>query len=188
MKKSAWNLKDLAIMQAGVTALLFLSIPLLNLIGPGVNKWPAVLHGLASTLTLIFGCQALHGIYPLLRSKEGSAGKLERKLWMLNGLILLAIIFGNWLYIAYRAPDGLQQWELFYNPSMHLVAMEFKEFVALFALPTGVAAAFLLHRFRYALHLDPWISGAVAMLVSLSWICLLIGFVLGIAITKNNVT
>lgn len=188
MKKPIWHLKDLAFMQAGVTALLFLTIPILNLVGPGGNKWPGVLHGLGSTLTLIFGLQALHQIYPLLRGKEGSAEKLERTLWMLNGLVLLAIIFGNWLYIAYRAPDGLQQWELFYNPSMHLVAMEFKEFVALFALPMGVSAAFILRRFRDAMHLDHAISGAVAILVSLTWFCLLIGFVLGIAITKNNVT
>lgn len=188
MRKIIWNLKDLAVMQAVVTAVLFLSIPLLNLVGPGLNKWPAVLHGLGSTLTLIFGLQALHSIYPLLRGKKGSAEKLERILWMLNGLILLAIIFGNWLYIDYRAPDGLQQWELFHSPSMHLVAMEYKEFVALFALPMGVAAAFLLRRFRTSVHLEHSISGAVAVLVSLTWFCLLIGFVLGIAITKNNVT
>ncbi|WP_373231587.1 hypothetical protein [Cohnella sp.] len=182
--KLPFTSKDLAVTQASVTALLFLLIPLFNIMGFSSNKLMAVLHGLGATLTVLLSCQTIHLVYPLLRGKKEIAGKLELMLWLTNVLVLLTIIFGNWLYIAYRAPDGAQQWLMYHNPSIHFVVMEFKEFVSLYPLPLGIAAAVLLRRFRHELEAGSAINSVIALLITLSWICLLIAFIFGIGLAK----
>ena len=62
--------------------------------------------------------------------------------------------------------------------------MEYKEFVSLYPLPLGIAAAVLLRRFRHALEPGSAASGIIALLITLFWICLLIGFVLGISLAR----
>lgn len=182
--KRLLDAKDLAVTQACVTALLFLLIPLFNLLDMGSYRLSSVLHGLGATLTIIFSSRTAHLVFPLLRNQKGAGSKLEMYLWMMNALVLLSIIFGNWLYIAYRTPDGAQQWFLYHNPSVHMVVMEFKEFISLFPLPLGVAAAYILRRFSNQLTDNPAIASIVALLVTLAWICLLIGFVFGIGLVK----
>ncbi|WP_115994874.1 hypothetical protein [Cohnella lupini] len=182
--KTFFTAKEFAITQASVAALLFLSIPLFNALGVSNHKLMAILHGLGATITVILSCQTIHLVYPMLRGKKGAATKLELMLWLTNLLVLLTIIFGNWLYIAYRAPDGPQEWLMYYNPPLHSIMMEFKEFVALYPLPLGIGAAFLLRRFRHNLVPGSAASSIVALLVTLFWICLLIGFVLGFGLAK----
>ncbi len=176
--------RDFAITQASVAALLFLSIPLFNVIGFSNHKLMAVLHGLGATVTVIMSCQTIHLTYPMLRGNKGAAASLEWALWLTNLMVLLTIVFGNWLYIAYRAPDGPQEWLLYHSPAVHLIGMEYKEFVSLYPLPLGIAAAVLLRRFRHALEPGSAASGIIALLITLFWICLLIGFVLGIGLAK----
>ncbi|MCM3626700.1 hypothetical protein M3194_04890 [Paenibacillus glycanilyticus] len=182
--KSMFTAKDLAVTQASVAALLFLSIPLFNIIGLSNHKLEAVLHGLGATVTVIMSCQALHLTYPMLRGKKGAAANLEWVLWLTSLLVLVTIALGNWLYIPYRGPDGPQQWLMYHSPEVHLIVMEYKEFVSLYPLPLGIAAAFLLRRFRHNLGAGSMLSGIIALLVTLFWICLLIGFACGIGMTK----
>lgn len=180
----SFTARDFAITQASVAALLFLSIPLFNVLGFSNHKLMAVLHGLGATVTVIMSCQTIHLIYPMLRGKAGAAARLEWMLWLTNLMVLLTIVFGNWLYIAYRAPDGPQEWLLYHSPALHLIVMEYKEFVSLYPLPLGIAAAVLLRRFRHALEPGSAASGIIALLITLFWICLLIGFVFGIGLAK----
>lgn len=182
--KPTLNSRDLAVTQACVAALFFITIPLFNLMGISSYTLSSVLHGLGATVTVMISCYSLHQVYPLLRGKEGSAAKLEFTLWLTNTLVLATIITANWLYIGYRAPDSGQQWLLYHNPVGHTVFMEFKEFVALFPLPLGVAAAWILRRFRAQLSTNTGIASVIAILVTFMWICLMIGFVLGIGLAK----
>ena len=108
--RSLFTERDFAVTQASIAALLFLSIPLFNIIGFSNHKLMAVLHGLGATVTVIMSCQTIHLIYPMLRGKKGAAASLEWSLWLTNLMVLFTIVFGNWLYIAYRAPDGPQEW------------------------------------------------------------------------------
>jgi hypothetical protein len=178
------NLRDWAVTQAAVAVVLFLLVPLFNMFGATSYPWASVLHGLGATITVLLGCQAIHRTYPLLRGKAGSAARLELLLWTTSVLVLLTIILGNWLYIGYRQPDGGQQWLMYHEPAGHMIAMEYKEFVSLFPLPLGIAAAWLLRRYRTTAESHPGIASVVALLVTLLWICLLIGLVFGLGITK----
>lgn len=73
---------------------------------------------------------------------------------------------------------------MYHSPEVHLILMEYKEFVSLYPLPLGVAAGFLLRRFRHTLEPGSAVSGIIALLITLFWICLLIGFAFGIGLTK----
>jgi hypothetical protein len=182
--KPPFLMRDMAVTQAFFAALLFLAIPLFNLLGPSHHKWSGILHGLCSTLTVIVACYTLHSLYPFLKSVKGAEARLELRLAWTNVLVLLSIILGNWLYIGYREPDGAQQWLLFHYPAGHFVVMEFKEFASLFPLPLGVAASVLLRRSRGAAIDVPLVNAAIAVLVTLMWMFLLFGFVFGLGLSK----
>ncbi len=181
--KQLFTSRDLAVTQAVVAALFFLMIPVFHLLGVSSYKLAGFLHGIGATLTVILSCRVLHLLYPLMRGQDGAAKKLSLALWLTNFLVLLTIVFGNWLYIGYRAPDSTQQYLIYNIPVLHTVVMEFKEFVSLFPLPLGIAAGVLLHRFRSNLH-ESGVASVVAMLVTLFWICLLIGMVTGWGLSK----
>jgi hypothetical protein len=185
--KPIFNTRDLAATQGIMAAFFFLLIPVFNLFGLSTHKLDSILHGLGATLTVIISCFVLHALFPFLRGKEGSVKKLELSLWITNILILLTIIIGNWLYMGYRAPDGAQQWFLYNAPLGHLVMMEFKEFTSLFPLPLGVAGSFLLWRFKRDIETVKGVSSVIALLVTLMWLFLLLGFVFGIGITKLKI-
>lgn len=178
-----FNARDLAVAQGVAAALLFLSIPCFTWLGLGTRQTIGALHGLASMLTVIVSTFLLHLAYPLLRGREEAAKRLTGPLWITNLLTLLSVVFGNWLYIGYRAHDGAQQWFLANSPAAHTVLMEYKEFVSLFPLPLGVAAAFLLWRHRADLH-ESGVGQVAAMLITLLWVCLLIGLALGLGLAK----
>lgn len=181
--KQMFNARDLAVAQGVAAALLFLSIPCFTWLGLGTRQTIGALHGLASMLTVIVSAFLLHLTYPLLRGREEAAKRLIGPLWITNLLTLLSVIFGNWLYIGYRAHDGVQQWYLANAPAAHTVVMEYKEFVSLFPLPLGLAAAFLLWRYREDLH-GSGVAHVVTMLITLLWICLLIGLATGLGLAK----
>lgn len=185
--KPIFNTRDLAVTQGVMAAFFFLLIPVFNLFGLSTRKLDSILHGIGATLTVILSCYVLHALYPFLRGKDGAVKKLELSLWITNILVLMTIIFGNWLYMGYRAPDGAQQWFLNNTPLGHLVFMEFKEFVSLFPLPLGTAASFLLWRFRSDIGAIGGLSSVIAVLVTLMWFFLLLGFVFGIGIAKMKI-
>ena len=179
-----FSARDFAITQAGIASILFISIPLFNILGLSNHRLESVLHGLGATVTVMMSCQVIHLVYPMLRGKKGAAAKLEWVLWITNVMVLLTIVLGNWLYPSYRGVDGPQQWLMYHTPEVHLIIMEYKEFVSLYPLPLGIAATFLLRRFRH--HLEPGsvVSGIIALLITLFWVCLLVGLAFGIGLAK----
>ena len=99
---------------------------------------------------------------------------------------LIAIIFGNWLYIYYRAPIPESPRSFFVKnaPEIHRIFFEFKEFGALFTLPLTVVAAFILWRYGAQVLDRPWLRYTVAVLMGLAFFYLVIAFGLGAAVTK----
>jgi hypothetical protein len=67
---------------------------------------------------------------------------------------------------------------------VHKVFFEFKEYIALFALPAAVAAAFVIWYYREDLLRRPWLRYTAASMLWLCFFCVLAAFVLGAAITK----
>ncbi|MED1953970.1 hypothetical protein [Brevibacillus centrosporus] len=179
MLKRLFRTRDLAVTQACVTAFLFLLIPLFHLLDTGPFWLQGLLHGLAATLTVLMGCWTFHAAFFRLGKERGSNAELERLLWLTNGLVLLAIISGNWLYMGYRSPDGPQSWLLAHTPAAHNIVMEWKEFVSLFPLPLGVVAGFILRRFGN----NKDAGSVVLLLIALLWLCLVIGLVTGLGLT-----
>lgn len=177
--------RDMAVTQASVTALLFLIIPLFHLMGYQSPKLPYILHGLASSLTLILSCSTLHAAYVFHRIHR-STSPLNWFIWSTNIAVLLGIITGNWLYMVYRAPDSRMQWFLYHAPPAHTVVMEFKEFVVLFPLPLGIAAGLLLYRFRFCMKEADQLPSLIMLLITMMWFCLVIGFVTGIGLAMNG--
>ncbi|MBC8081455.1 MAG: hypothetical protein H7X86_14000 [Gorillibacterium sp.] len=175
---------DWAFTQAAMVALFFFTLPLFSLFTNAAFRWVAVFHGIGASFTLVAATRALHLVYSLHRGKSGSAKKLEWMLWLTSGLVLISIITGNWLYIGYRGPDNVQQWSLYHAPVLHNIIMEFKEFISLYPLPLGVAAAWILHRFREEAESGSVVSSIVVLLFTCSWFCLLAGFFLGIGLAK----
>lgn len=182
--KRNFPLNDLAVTLGVVTAFLFSLIPVFNWLGVGNARWSGILHGAASTFTLLVACFVMHALFSLYRVPEAALPKLIGRLSVLNGIVLLSIITGNWLYIAYRAPDGAMQWFLMHAPNAHTILMEFKEFISLFPLPLGIAASFILYRFRHSLSDMPEVKHVLAVLIVLLWMCMLAGFVFGIGLAK----
>ncbi|MGM7684556.1 hypothetical protein ACSVDA_20755 [Cytobacillus sp. Hm23] len=184
--KPVFSARDLAVTQAGVAALLFLIMPILHLIDNSQYKWLSVLHGVGATLTILVSCYMLHLLYPLLRRRADAVKRLKFILTIVNTLIAATIITANWLYIGYRAPDGARQWFIYHQPSIHLILMEYKEFVGLFPLPLGIGALWILHRFGKQMEhtSNNLISSTIAVILTLMWICLIIGFVFGITMVK----
>ncbi|MDP5277009.1 hypothetical protein [Chengkuizengella axinellae] len=184
--KPIFSARDLAVTQACVAALLFILMPILHLIDNSQYKWLSMFHGIGATLTVLLSCYMLHLIYPLLRGKVGAVKRLKLILLLVNILTLASIVTANWLYIGYRAPDGARQWFIYHHPSIHLILMEYKEFVALFPVPLGIGALWILHRFGKEMEQssNTGISSVVAILLTLMWICLMIGFVFGLAMVK----
>ncbi|MEI5908615.1 hypothetical protein WAK64_16325 [Bacillus spongiae] len=184
--KPVFSARDLAVTQAGVAAFLFILMPIVHLIDNSQYKWLSVLHGVGATLTVLVSCYMLHLLYPLLRRRVGTVKRLKLILFLVNILVLATIITANWLYIGYRAPDGARQWFIYHHPSIHLILMEYKEFISLFPLPLGVGALWILHRFGRQMEQtkDTLVSSTIAVLITLMWICLIIGFVFGMTIVR----
>jgi hypothetical protein len=97
---------------------------------------------------------------------------------------LVTILFGNWIYIYYRETGGARAYFVENDPDIHAFFFEFKEFVALLTLPLSVAAATIVAREGEHLRSRPLTRQVVAVLLGLGWLCLMLAFGLGAAITK----
>lgn len=99
-------------------------------------------------------------------------------------LAFLTILFGNRIYIFYRAQGGPRSHFMENMPEIHKIFFEFKEFAALFTLPLAVAAAFLFLVYRDQLLRSKGLRGITAALLALTFFYFLVAFGLGAAITK----
>ncbi|MCZ8522507.1 MULTISPECIES: hypothetical protein [Paenibacillus] len=176
--------RDLAIAQGFTAVLLFLLVPAANLFGPGYHKLAGTLHGLAASLTMLMATYTWHAYYGYARGRGAGRGKLALRLWMTNGLSLLTIVTANWLYIGYQSPEGASEWFKLHLPAAHWVIMEYKEFVSLLTLPCGLAASVLLHRLGGRREAGEGIRFVIGMLLTMLWVCMLIGFASGLILAK----
>lgn len=167
-----------------VLGMAILASPVVTLLGDSANAIASALHGLMAFTLMI---TATIGLYQAYRLYVGELADLHEVLLpsVVNAcLALLTIVFGNWIYIPYRAPDGPRSYFLENAPMVHKIYFEFKEYIALFALPTALAAAFILLYYQTDVLKRPWLRYSVAVLLTMVFFCVMVAFGLGAAITK----
>lgn len=160
--------------------------PITKLLGAGAGAVPAAFHGLAAFLYLFVGTIGLYLGWRLITGRIRAFADLQLLATVAATFSLIAIGFGNWLYIYYRAktPDSPRSYFLKTMPEVHRIFFEFKEFTALYTLPLTLCAAFILWRYGTQVLERPWLRYTVAVLLGLSFFYLVVAFGLGAAVTK----
>ncbi len=171
-----------------VSALGFtlVTAPFAKLLGEHAGAVPAAFHGLAAFLFLFMGTIGLYLAWRLLTGRIRAFADLQLLAVVAATCSLIAIVFGNWLYIYYRAPIPESPRSFFVKnaPEIHRIFFEFKEFTALFTLPLTVVAAFILWQYGAQVLDRPWLRYTVAALMGLAFFYLVVAFGLGAAVTK----
>lgn len=175
-----------AIMIASALAFTLLTAPFGKLLGSGGGALPAAIHGLMAFLYLFVGTIGLYLGWRLMTGHIRAFADLQLLAVVAATFSFLAICFGNWLYIYYRAPvpDSPRSYFVKNMPEVHRIFFEFKEFGALFTLPLAVCAAFILWRYGAQTLERPWLRYSVAVLMGLAFFYLVVAFGLGAAVTK----
>jgi hypothetical protein len=174
------------ILIASALAFTALTAPVAKLLGAAAGAVPAAFHGMAAFLYLFVGTIGLYLGWRLITGRIRAFADLQLLSTVSATFALIAIGFGNWLYIYYRAktPDSPRSHFLATVPEIHRIFFEFKEFAALYTLPLTVAAAFILWKYGPQVMERPWLRYAVAGLLGLSFFYLVVAFGLGAAVTK----
>jgi len=182
------SLATLLIVIVGVIALVGLAMAVTAPTGVlvGDTQWHVIsaFHGLAAT-TFLLG--ATIAVYLAWRLYVGEIRAFKDLRWLAafsTVMSIAAILFGTWIYIAYRAPGGPRGYFLDTLPEVHKIFFEFKEFIAMFTLPTFASATIILWRFDTTLLGHRNARAVPSMLILLGYAFLLIAYVLGAAITK----
>jgi len=158
--------------------------PLFALLGESRYALEAALHGVSAGLFMVTATIGLFQAYRLLTGTIQHSAQLEFGSVVNAFLAFLTILFGNRIYIFYRAQGGPRTYFLENAPEVHKIFFEFKEFVALFTLPLAVAAAFLFLVYRDQLLGSKSLRTIAAVLLALTFFYFLVAFGLGAAITK----
>lgn len=160
--------------------------PVSALVGASRGAVPSVFHGLAAFVYLVVGTIGLYLAWQLWTGHVRSVADLQLLSTVSATLAFLAIVFGNWLYIYYRAKDPASPRSYFLAnaPAVHKIFFEFKEFAALYTLPLTVTAAFILWYYGADVLDRQWARYTLAVLFGLSFFYLVVAFGLGAAVTK----
>jgi hypothetical protein len=174
------------VMIASALAFTLMTAPFTKLLGAGAGAVPAAIHGMAAFLYLFIGTIGLYLGWRLMTGHIRAFADLQLLSVVGATMSAIAIGFGNWLYIFYRAktPDSPRSYFVKNMPDIHAIFFEFKEFGALFTLPLMVCAAFILWRYGNQVLERPWLRYTVAILLGLSFFYLVVAFGLGAAVTK----
>jgi hypothetical protein len=175
-----------AVMIGSALGFTLLTSPVAALLGPHAGAIPAAFHGMAAFLYLFVGTIGLYLGWRLLTGRISAFADLQLLAVVMATMSLIAIVFGNWLYIFYRAKDAASPRSYFMAnmPVIHKTFFEFKEFAALYTLPLTVVAAFILWRYGSQVMQRPWLRYTVAVVIGLSFFYLVVAFGLGAAVTK----
>ncbi len=160
------------------------SAPWEDLMGESPFASIATIHGMFATLGVIAGSATGYLGWRLLLGHLKAYRDLRILATVSSVFAFLAILTGNWIYIAYRGPGGPREFFINNFPEIHEIFFEFKEFIALFPLPIAVAATFVLWKYKDSLPVDEKLRNAVGVMIAVAWTVLIITFVLGAAITK----
>ena len=175
-----------AILIGSALAFTLATAPFTKLLGAGAGAVPAALHGMMAFLYLFVGTIGLYLGWRLLTGRIRAFADLQLLATVAATFSFLAICFGNWLYIYYRAsvPESPRSYFVKNIPAVHKIFFEFKEFTALFTLPLMVCAAFLLTKYGAQVLERPWLGYTIAVLMGLAFFYLVVAFGLGAAVTK----
>jgi len=152
----------------------------------GTSEWAVVsaLHGMLATLGVVIVTVVGYLGWRLYIGQLRAYSDL-RILSILTVLVSAAtIIFGNWVYIAYRSPGGPRAYFLANNPAIHEVFFEFKEFIALFTLPLAIVAAYSLWTYRDSLPQNKQLRTTITIVIVMTWTIFMVTYILGAAVTK----
>ncbi len=165
---------------------ILLTAPFAAILGPGTYALAGAAHGLFAFFLLIVSTIALYLAFRLFTNRIKAFPDLQLISTVISVLSFIAICFGNWIYIPYRAAtsNSPKAYFLANMPEVHRVFFEFKEYIALFTLPLSVAAAFILWRYGKELLERRDLRNLVSLLLLLHFICFTIAFGLGAAVTK----
>lgn len=183
--KTNWKLAYVLAAAVGLLALLaLLTAPAQSLLGDSPHAIASAMHGLSAIVYVLVASALAYLAYEMYRSRLESYHDI-RILASLNVFFsFLTILFGNWIYMAYRARGGPRSVFLETMPEIHQIFFEFKEFIALCTLPLAVAGAFILLREGDRMKEQERLRQATAVLLVGSWAFLMMAFGLGAAITK----
>jgi len=154
----------------------------LKLIGSGPYDLSAALHGLFGFLlfgVFIWAVEAVNNKSPeaFERLKKGSIAMVI--------FSFLSIAYGNAIYIAYRAKDGVQPWlranDMYHY---HTLGMELKEFIALFTFPLAVVIAYVVFTMSEDWFESTWARNTVRIALYAAILYTFIALGLGAMITK----
>lgn len=165
-------------------AITLITAPLSALLGDSRYALEGALHGVAAGLFMVTATIGLFQAYRLLTGTIQHAAQLAFGSVVNAFLALLTILFGNRIYIFYRAQVGPRSYFLETSPEIHKVFFEFKEFVALFTLPLAVTAACLFLVYGDQLLRSRGLRTIAATLLALTFFYFLVAFGLGAVITK----
>lgn len=173
-----------AVLLAIAAFLIATTAPLQKLLGDSSWAFIGAYHGLSAGLLMIVATIGLYLGYRLYIGQIKAFQDLKLMSVVVATISFITILFGNWIYIGYRAPNSVRAFFLANNPELHKIFFEFKEFIALFTLPLAVAAAYILVRYDNQLMNRPWLKATVAVLIAMVFFFFVVAFGLGAAITK----
>jgi len=174
----------LIVMTVIAAGVLFVSSPTDKLLGESAYGIRSAFHGLFAGIFMITATIGLYAAFQLWSGAEFHIRQLEVGSIVNAIACFLTIVYGNWLYIPYRAPGGPRSHFLETVPEIHKIFFEFKEFTALFTLPLVVAAAYLICRYGVRLRFNKSLREIVALLLVLAFFYFVIAFGLGAMVTK----
>jgi hypothetical protein len=182
------SLATLLLVTVGVIAVLGLILAMTAPVSvlAGDSQWEIVsaFHGMTATAFLLGATVAVYLSWRLYIGEIRAFKDLHWLTAISTVASIATIAFGNWIYIAYRAPGGPRSYFVSNLPEVHAIFFEFKEFIALFTLPMFAFSTFVLWRYGEGISKNPRARAAASVPVLLGWTFLLIAYVLGAAITK----
>lgn len=161
-----------------------ISAPFTTFLGDSAYAVVGTIHGLLATLGVLVGTITGYLGWRLFIGKLRAFSDLKL-LSIVSALVSTGtIMFGNWIYIGYRAAGGPRRFFLDNNPEIHEIFFEFKEFIALFTLPLSVSVAFIMWRYDQQVMEERGLRSWLGIAFAVGWGALMIAFLLGAAITK----
>ena len=134
-----------------ISAVLFLSLPLVNLLHPSPwQRWVGTMHSAAALLATVVAAYTGHLAFPLLRGVGKILPQMRTLTFWSTMLAFTSIVTGNLAYMRYRADaefGGARAWLKENTPLAHSILMEYHEFSMLFLVPLGTACAWILWKY-----------------------------------------
>lgn len=174
----------LALLAAMAAAILFLSAPVSHLLGESEYAIRGAMHGLLAGIMMVTVTIGLYQAGRLWTDSEINIKEFQIGSLINATVCFFTILFGNWLYVPYRAEQGPRAFFLKTTPEIHKIFFEFKEFVALFTLPLLVVATYLIWTYGDRLKENRALRLSVSLLLLLGFFYFAVAFGLGAAITK----